>query len=359
MNNGEEFVVSFVHGYTDPNHKVEQENLPALWSVDSKGGQKVHEYPFPRNVSDFFGRSDLVLGEMPLASAADFRKLPRFGFTGLGESGDYLYAGSWNGVYKMRKKDLSLERIISNHLMNDLHGIYVNEAHIISILTGKDTVVLSDHDGSIVDHFTVGSDLSIYTDSQLAEVDWRFISKQFRGATGVWHFNYVQKFGEEIWLTSRNIAGFVVVNLRTRTSHLRTMNHMTPVLLHDGVFNEGQFLFTSVDGKIIIAESVETARFSSREEGENVEQFNRDLMTQLIRIEETEFDREPNWCRGIARVGEVIYVTVDGRYDTDLSFGLLGLKQSGEKVLETRLRWKDIGSENDLRYVTGFDILAL
>ena len=171
MNDVHELVVSFVHGYSDLNHKIEQNLLPALWSVDSKGGQRVHEYPFPRNVSDFLANSELLLGSMPLSGAKDFRKLPRFGFTGLGESGDYLYAGSWNGVYKMRKKDLSLESIISNHLMNDLHGIYVDESHIVTILTGKDTIVFSDQDGNIVEHFTVGCDLSIYTDNQLAEAD--------------------------------------------------------------------------------------------------------------------------------------------------------------------------------------------
>lgn len=359
MDNQHELVVSFVHGYSDLNHKVERPLLPALWSVGSEGGTMVHEYPFPRNVSDFLASSDLLLGSMPLPGASDFMKLPRFGLTGLGESGNYLFAGSWNGVYKIRKDNFGLENFISNHLMNDLHGICVDESHIITVLTGKDTIVFSDHDGNIVEHFTIGSDLSVYMDTQLEETDWRFLSKQFRGATGRWHFNYVQKFDEELWLTSRNISGFVVVDLRTRSAHLRTMNHMTPVLLHDGVFHDGQFLFTSVDGKILIAEPADTAKFSSREGGENVEKFTRDLMVELIRIEETEFRREPNWCRGIERVGDVIYVTVDGRYDTDLSFGLLGLKRSGEKVMESRLRWQDIGSENDLRYVTGFDILAL
>lgn len=358
MNNVHELVVSFVHGYSNLSLRVEHELLPALWSFDAAGEDRVHEYPFPRNVSDFAELSYLLLGSMPLSGAEDFRKLPRFGLTGLSEAGDYLFAGSWNGVYKIRKKDYRLENFISNQLMNDLHGIYVDEKQIITVLTGKDTVVISDHDGYIVEHLTVGNDLSVYSDEGLGETDWRFLSKQFRGATGRWHFNYVQKFDDELWLTSRNISGFVVVNLRTRSAHLRTMNHMTPVLLHDGLFHEGQFLFTSVDGKIITAEPADTAKFASRERTENVDQFNRDLVVEVTRIEETKFGREPNWCRGIERIGDVSYVTVDGRYGSDLSFGLLGLRNSGDKVLERRLHWRDIGSESDLRYVTGFDVLA-
>lgn len=357
-------MVSFVHGYSSLNYDVSKDLLPALWSLDfpasadPKKTGLVHNYPFPRSVSDFLEHGNLVLGSMPLPGASDFKKLPRFGLTGLADFGDYLFAGSWNAVYKIRKKDFKLQNLISNNLMNDMHGIYVDEHHVITVLTGKDTVVISDHDGTVVDFFTIASDLSVFTDDELVEADWRFLSKQFRGSTGLWHFNYVQKFDDEIWLTSRNISGFVVVNLRTRSAHLRMMNHMTPVLIHDGVFQDGQFLFTSVDGKIIIAEHFGTAKFSSREGSENNEKFNRDLVVKVTRLDETKFGREPNWCRGIERIGDVIYVTVDGRYDSDLSFGLLGLKPNGDSVLEKRLRWSEIGSESDLRYVTGFDVLA-
>jgi hypothetical protein len=78
----------------------------------------------------------------------------------------------------------------------------------------------------------------------------------------------------------------------------------------------------------------------------------------LIRLEETEFGRQPNWCRGIACHDDTMYLTVDGRYDTELSFGLLGLKRTSEKVLEKRLRWEDIGPTDKLRFVTGFDVVV-
>lgn len=46
--------VSFVHGYTELDFNVGKEKLPALWIHNPSGKGTVHEYPFPRNVSDFF-----------------------------------------------------------------------------------------------------------------------------------------------------------------------------------------------------------------------------------------------------------------------------------------------------------------
>ena len=351
--------VSFVHGYSDLNYQVETTQMPALWAFDSQGNTAVHKYPFPRTASDFFDHKDIILGSSPSPGVKPFKKLPRFGLTGLAESGNHLFAGSWNGVYRIRKQDFRMENLITNNLMNDLHGIYVDEAQIITILTGKDTVVISDHDGNVVEHFSVANDLSIYTDRRLEDFDWRFLSKQFRGATGLWHFNYVQKFGDEIWLTARNIGAFVVVNVKTKKAHIRSINHKTVSLVHDGLLHRGEHFFTSIDGKIIIAAEAASATFEAREVVESIADFSRDMVSEVLRLDETEFGYEPNWCRGIECVDDQMFITVDGRYDTDLSFGLLGLTRTGERVFERRLRWEDVGSEKDLRYVTGFDVLAL
>lgn len=347
--------VSFVHGYSDLDLDLDRDELPALW-VLGNGQNTVKSYPFPRNVSDFSKLSGLFSGQMPLTGTKDFKKLPRFGLTGLVEHGDFLYAGSWNGVYEIKKSDFSLTRIITNALMNDMHGICVADECIVTVLTGKDAVVISDFDGKVIDHFSIAADLSLFKDVNLEDVDWRFVSKQFRGATGLWHINYVQKFGDEIWLTARNLGAFIVVNLKSRKTHLRTMNQKTAVLLHDGILHNSEYYFTSIDGKIIIAADTQHARTNPREEIEGVENFSRDLICELIRLKDTELDREPNWCRGIACHDNRMYVTIDGLYDTDLSFGLLGLSRDGKKHMEERLRWEDIGQTEQLRYVTGFDV---
>lgn len=348
-------LASFVHGYQDLNLDISGEQLPALWEVNDKIS-RYHRYPFPRNPSDFSSIQHLLAGTMPLAGVEDFKTLPRFGFTGLHAHGDYVYAGSWNGIYEISLDTFALNRFISHHLMNDMHGIYAGNDCLITILTGKDTVVLTDYSGKIIEYFSITPDLRIIKDENLIQYDWRFLSKQFRGATGFWHFNYVQKFDDEIWLTSRNANAFVVVNLKQRKVNLRLMNLSTPVLLHDGIFNNGRYYFTSIDGKIIIAEDSRISSFNPREAIETVGLFNRDLVTKVIRLNETQLKREPNWCRGIACSEDAMFVTIDGRYDSELSFGVLGIKENGEIVAHHRLKWSEVGDESKIKYVTGFDL---
>jgi hypothetical protein len=348
-------LTSFVHGYQDLSLDISGEHLPALWEVSDEVSRQ-HSYPFPRNPGDFSYIQHVLAGKMPLSGVEDFKSLPRFGLTGLHVHGDYVYAGSWNGVYELRLDSLELNRFISHHLMNDMHGIHAGDDYLITVLTGKDTVVLTDYDGNVVDYFSITSDLRIVKEEGLTQYDWRFLSKQFRGATGYWHFNYIQKFGDEIWLTSRNANAFVVVNLEQRKVNLRLMNLSTPVLLHDGLFHNGRYYFTSIDGKIIIAEDSRTSSFNPREAIETVGLFNRDLVTKVIRLNETQLGREPNWCRGIACSDDVMMVTIDGRYDSELSFGVLGIRESGEVVAHHRLKWSEIGDESKIKYVTGFDL---
>jgi len=243
--------------------------------------------------------------------------------------------------------------------MNDMHGIYVDKDFIVTILTGKDTIVFSNHEGEIIDYFTIKNDLSVVKDKEIEKYDWRFISKQFRGSTGCWHFNFIQKFGDELWLTARNTNSFVVVNLKTMKAHLRLMNFFTPALIHDGKFKNGKYYFTSIDGKIIIAEEASKASFKTREEIKKIHLFDRDLVTKTIRLNETELGREPNWCRGIDIKDNLLFVTIDGRYDTDLSFGLIVLNEDGKLFENHRLKWSDIGDKLKIKFVTGFDVLVL
>ena len=76
--------------------------------------------------------------------------------------------------------------------------------------------------------------------------------KAIQGATGNFHINYVQLFDDVLWLTSRNISAFIILKIGENRASLRTINHKTPVCLHDGVLVESEFLFTSIDGKILL-----------------------------------------------------------------------------------------------------------
>ena len=352
-------VVSFVHGYHDPELGLPDER-PALWEI-TQTGSRTHRYPFPRRPSDFdaLGNQGIaIVGAPPRPSAPDFRKLPRFGFTGLHAVGDRLFAGSWNGVYVLDRATLRLERIISHPLMSDLHGIWADDETVATVLTCRDTVVVANHDGEIIDELRVLNDLRVTRDPMVHDVDWRFVGKQFRGSTGLWHFNYIQRIDGEWWLTSRNANCFVVVDPQRRTARLRLMNLCTPALIHDGLRVGERFFFTSIDGKVIIAANTPDA-LHTHQELDCVEQphlYVRDMVSRLIRLEETALGREPNWCRGVAVDDGLIRVTIDGRYDSDLSFGLLALDEEGRIHRQDRFRWSEVGDERALRYVSGFDI---
>ncbi len=351
-------LVSFVHGYQDLKINLPDVARPALWKT-GPDGSKTFSYYFPRNPEDFPPLGGLIAGTMPGPNEPTFQKLPRFGFTGLRIVKEHAYAGSWNAIFRIRLSDMEVDSIITHPLMNDMHGIWADENQLIGILTCKDTIVFYDHEGRLVDHFSIGRDLSVYKNPALEEVDWRFVGKQFRGSAGLFHFNYAQILGDELWLTSRNANGCVVVNLKTRKAWLRLMNLPTPALIHDGGLHQKRHYFTSVDGKVFIAEYPEDSSGFTQEEVPDVSLFTRDLVSKVIRLEETALDREPNWCRGCRPVDDVIYLTIDGRYDTALRFGLLGIDEEGAPASLTWLNWEDVGSTESLRFVTGFDLATL
>jgi hypothetical protein len=356
------WVVSFVHGYEDGVHETEVKERPALVAL-GKAGKEIHRYPFPRNRRDFEdpSLSGMFFGDSPEEGGPDFEKLPRFGFTGVAGDENFIYAGSWNAVYKMNRESLALEGIITNRMMMDLHGIATHDGLIYTVLTAKDTVVATNQQGEVVDWFSIGRDLKISKTDDVRAVDWRFISKQMRGTAGYWHFNHIQVVDGKVLLTTRNASAIVEIDLETRNAELRLMNLCTPTLLHDGKLYDGKYYFTSIDGKIIIASASEDDPANKRnwEAVENLKLYNRDLDVRLIRLNETEFGREPNWCRGIAVADDLVVVSVDGRYDSDLSFGVVGLRPSNEEIaFSTRVRWSEVEVEEGLRYVTGFDLTS-
>ena len=96
-------LVSFVHGYGDE-VLVEQGPKPALACLVNGQRPEIFKFIFPRNVEEFENLEYKIEGEKPLEHAENFDTLPRFGFTGLSSTGTHIFAGSWNGVYKLAKK---------------------------------------------------------------------------------------------------------------------------------------------------------------------------------------------------------------------------------------------------------------
>ena len=299
---------------------------------------------------------------MPNKNLDNFNKLPRYGFTGISYFKNRIFCGSWNGIYEINAKNFKLKKIISNKLMSDIHGIDVNRDYLISVLTCKDTIVFTDFDGKIINHFTINKNLKIVKEKNIEKIDWRFVSKQFRGSTGFFHFNYVfQKNKTELWLTSRNLNSFVVVNLKVMKAELRMMNLYSPVLVHDGFHYKNKIYLTSIDGKILIANNNKNEVQKTAEKVRNYKIYNKDLNCEIIRLDKKLIGKDPNWCRGIKVKNNIAYVLIDGRYDTKLRFSLLEIDIKKKKLVnKVHYDWKKVEKkEKEIRYCSGFDLITI
>ena len=145
------------------------------------------------------------------------------------------------------------KKIISNRLTSDIHGIDFYKNKIYTTLSFRDTLVITNLDGSIDSFYSIDENLNVKkNDKNIFKYDWRFVSKQRRGPTGNFHFNFVKVLGNNIYLTSRNLSGVIKLNIISKKASLMTLGHMKCNLIHDGVKDKKFTYFTSVDGKILI-----------------------------------------------------------------------------------------------------------
>ena len=358
-------IISFVHGYHDLAQSYDDKPRPCLKVIENQN-ILTFSYPFLRSPEDFFINKRLISGKLPNTNEPNFKKLPRFGFKGIGNNRGYIYCASHNAIYQIETKNFSLKKVITNQLMNNIHGICVTSKFIIHTLASKDTVVFTDFNGKIINHFSINMKLEVFKDKNLEKHDWRFISKQRRGPTGFFHFNYVSLQKKDyLYLTCRNINSLIVVNLKTMKAELKTMSMHTPALIHDGVRYKNKLYFTSIDGKIIIAEEPKKNVIQyDRERVPKQNIYNNNLITNLIRIDKKLIGKNPNWCRGIAIKNDIAYVLIDGRYDTKLQFSMIELSLKTKKIrnkidFSRNVIEKNKNNHKKLRYCTGFDIILI
>lgn len=340
MTSKDNLVVSFVHGFHNPEDAVNDKPVPALWEI-RPDGETIYSYLFPFDAEDFRNLPFPVVGEPP-AGREVLEKRARFGFTGLARVGNKLFAGSWNGIYQIDLATKQVARFITNRDTCYMHRIYADEEQLIIAMPLKDMAVIMDHEGRILDRFWIDRSLRVMRDG-MNSVDWRFLNKPWSGSTGFFHFNHVQKVGGKILLTSRNLGALVAVEPGSDRAYLRTLNYHTTSCIHDGDYVDGKYWFTSIDGKVIIA---------AEPPEHDATTFNYDLQAEHFRLGES----ERNWCRGIAVTNDRVYVTVDGRYGTDLSFSLLELDKECRILGERKFQWAAVGDPSKIRFVTGFDI---
>lgn len=361
-------LVSFVHGYRTDDINIKKDQLPCLVTLDkeSKSIKKFYSLPFPRTPLDFEDCKikDLLIGETPLKKQKiEFKKLPRFGVMGLAQQKNVIYAATWNGIYSLSAKTMKIKNFISNRLINDPHGIFVKDDTIFSVLTALDLVVITNRKtGEIEDFFSIDRNLKIIRDKKILKFDWRFISKQQRGALGNWHFNHIRIHGDNIYLTSRLTSSVLQVNYKRNTVSIRTVCWDTPVMIHDGrLFKDGNLVFTSVDGKILVARQAGKMKsgITSMHDKSFHQFMKRDMVNISIRLSE-KLKRDINWCRGIEQYKNEYITTIDGRYDQDRPyFNIVFYNQITEKIRLIKIPYRLLDFPNQIRYMTGFSVLTV
>ena len=209
----------------------------------------------------------------------------------------------------------------------------------------------------------ISQDLSVEDIAQIIVFMIGGLGKQYRGAVGCWHFNNVRvdRSKNIVYLTSRLCSCIVEVDLDNFTASLRTIRWDTPVMLHDGeISKEGDLVFTSVDGKILICNSPQnlTSGVSNLEEEGFHSLMRRDMVNKSIRLGNV-LDREINWCRGIADDESFYYTTIDGRYDQDMPyFRIVSVyKMTGEIVDSIKVNYDVLPESSSIRSMTGFSLL--
>lgn len=356
----DDVIVSYVYTLTEDTKNrfegVSKDNglfMPMLFRINVNEDAEKNVFSF-YSLPCFFNHNDFarykdegtLIGTVP----NDFSDIPyrRFGCTGLFRKDNEIYCGSWNGIYVVDEETLQFKRFITNEFTQDIHGLFVwSNGQIITMLASQDAVVITNPDGSLAGCFSVNPDLTI---GGVEVKDWRLYNKDRRGVCGVWHFNYVQQFGNELWLTSRCINGFVVVDLDTMKVRLQTLRLGEEALIHDGIWVDNAFYFTSIGGKIIRATKYE----GNENSGLNTKVFQLSVMDNDQR-------KLPNWGRGIGIKNDWWYTTLDGRYgQIHKGFRLVRVKEV-EGSEDCKMKYQNlaiIGEGDDFDSITGFDILV-
>ncbi len=360
-------LVSFVHGYRDEEKlDIKKELIPGLLVADTETLEvdDIYSFNFPRLPEDFYNNKikDIFVGEFPKKDESiHFKKLPRFGMMGLSVDEHSIYAATWNGIYCIDKKTFKEKSFISNRLINDPHGIVVKDGILYSVLTSLDLVVLTDvASGKVIDFFSINRNLSITRDNSILDFDWRFITKQQRGAVGFWHFNNIRIEDNILFLTSRLTSSILEVNLKTNEVNIRTVCWDTPVMIHDGELDsDNNIVFTSVDGKILICNTAEklTQGINGISNNHFHHLMKRDLVNVSIRIGNIR-KKEVNWCRGIEDDGLNYITTTEGRYDQKQPYFNITIisKKNNENISDIPVLYSLVDFPEDIRYMTGFSI---
>lgn len=368
MLKNKKFAISCAYEVTKKNSKLKIKKYKNIYVqkflILHKKKIYIKKYPAIINSLDFNNFKNIIDGDLPKDNKNIFFGHSKMGFRGLSVNKKFIYAATYNSIYKINKNNYKLERIISNNMMSDLHGIYC-EKYLWCVNPGIDTLIQSNEEGKIINTYKITKDLKIIVnDKEDRKIDWRFHLKQYAGPTGFYHINFVRKESHNIYLTSRNLGAVIKLNLKNNKAGLEQFGHNWPCMIHDGKLYKNKIYFTSIDGKVLI-HNKNRLLISKRNEAlikKNKIRTNiYHKANHLIRLDLNLVKKigNINWCRGISIIDDSTFaVCLDGRYGTKF-FRIVFFKKikNGKiKIIDSFKIYKNEISKTHLRFCTGFDI---
>jgi hypothetical protein len=191
--------------------------------------------------------------------------------------GDNLYACTNTEVLVYRLPDFEVVNYISLPCFNDVHHVTPSpDGTLLVVSTGLDMVVRLTQKGDVIEEW-----------STLAEPLWQQFSRSvdYRKVASTKphrsHPNFTFEVGSDVWVTRFQQRDAICLTEPARRIDIAVERP------HDGLVRGGQIYFTTVDGRLAIA---------------NADSLLIDRMIDLTSIDDP--DALLGWCRGILPLGD-------------------------------------------------------
>lgn len=163
---------------------------------------------------------------------------------------DRLYLCTQTEMLVYRRSDMCVESYVSLPIFNDLHHVAPTPRGTLLIaVTGLDMVVEITPEGEVVGEWNV---LGADTWQRFSrDVDYRHVQST---KPHLAHPNFVFMTGGDVWTTRCDLNDAICLTKPDRRIDLSGPAGRPVEFVHDGVAANNRLYFTSVDGKILIAD---------------------------------------------------------------------------------------------------------
>jgi hypothetical protein len=193
---------------------------------------------------------------------------------------DYIYLCTPTQVCIHRLSDMELIKIINHKWFNDVHHVNIHEGNILVANTGLDSIIIFDEEYKFKNIIST-NDVEVWSKFDKA-TDYRQIAST---KPHVNHPNFVFTTGSDIWATRFHNKDALNLNNRKEVIDIGVGKP------HDGHVIGDKIYFTTINGWIVIADSI-SKKILNRIDLNEIDKRNRPL----------------GWCRSLSLVNDYLYV---------------------------------------------------